>query len=812
MARRPQPEYVPVYAAAQQFVDRSLARDDSLFSPGRSIWSSAVLDDLHARFVEQPIETPEPFMVKFERQLAGAPDATLLLAAECLFVYFLMPINIKGETKRTAIKTVLKWMKEPVTIPSDLAEALDVGLATVGIAYQTYRPFQLQFLIALARSWKALDDDRRAAALADPWAFRDVAYDVPVPPGSQAMRESLLHLVHPDTFEGITARDMKQRIADAFAVYVTHPEGNVDEQLAEIRGRLTEEFGSGFVFWDERIRPRWQPDDANRWGEFVQWARRFYDTPKFATDERDYKYKIGERFKEASDAAANNAPDWIALLRRAFGAPNNITFHITYTKFLEWAEALPDEARRALVAFWRPSNATGDTIDQRVKDLAAALPMNIVSGIGTRLNLITSLAMAIDIERFPPYRSNAFTKAYELTGFPKPPAGADEAATYRHALDFLDTLGREAADRGLALKDRLEGQSVVWCVTQWGPMPDWSPDVRNALVRYLGGSVVVEPGSGTDGDSNQDGTPSTLVELAERELLDPTYLAKIDRLLRSKRQVIFYGPPGTGKTYIARKLAAHYADGNPNAVELVQFHPSYAYEDFVEGFRPADINGTPGFRLTHGPLRRIATAASHDTSRLHVLIIDEVNRANVAKVFGELYFLLEYRTEDISLQYSPDQRFKLPENLLIIGTMNSADRSIALVDAALRRRFYFVPFFPDEPPIQDLLRRWLGRHKPDYLWLADVVDRMNARLDRNLAVGPSHFLRTDLDDNWIALIWEHAVLPYLSEQFIEDDTALSEFALDRLKASVSADGIALAPRSGAVQDGEQDDDANAEAS
>ena len=91
-----------------------------------------------------------------------------------------------------------------------------------------------------------------------------------------------------------------------------------------------------------------------------------------------------------------------------------------------------------------------------------------------------------------------------------------------------------------------------------------------------------------------------------------------------------------------------------------------------------------------------------------MLVIDEVNRANLTKVMGELYFLLEYRGESVTLQYSGED-FSLPENLWIICTMNTADRSIALVDAALRRRFYFAPFFPDEPPVTSLLRRWLEK-------------------------------------------------------------------------------------------------------
>lgn len=157
-------------------------------------------------------------------------------------------------------------------------------------------------------------------------------------------------------------------------------------------------------------------------------------------------------------------------------------------------------------------------------------------------------------------------------------------------------------------------------------------------------------------------------------------------------------------------------------------------------------------------------------------------------MMGELYFLLEYRGESVSLQYSGEE-FSLPENLWIICTMNTADRSISLVDAALRRRFYFAPFFPDEPPVTGLLRRWLERQDHSLLWVADVVDEANNRLgDRQVAIGPSYFLREDLTEEWVEIIWEHAVLPYLSEQFFNEEERLEEFALHSLRSAVSAAG------------------------
>ena len=118
--------------------------------------------------------------------------------------------------------------------------------------------------------------------------------------------------------------------------------------------------------------------------------------------------------------------------------------------------------------------------------------------------------------------------------------------------------------------------------------------------------------------------------------------------------------------------------------------------------------------------------------------------------------------------------------------MNTADRSIALLDSALRRRFYFFPFFPDEEPIASLLRRWLEGNKPEHSWLADVVDRVNELLgDRHGAIGPSYFLRDDLDDDWIVTIWKHAILPYLAEQFFGEEDRLKDFQLDVVRKLVN---------------------------
>ena len=307
----------------------------------------------------------------------------------------------------------------------------------------------------------------------------------------------------------------------------------------------------------------------------------------------------------------------------------------------------------------------------------------------------------------------------------------------------------------------------------------WQPEHPQYTGVTLGSNGSTEPA--------EDVQQEDLAALAQRLYLLESFLGEVEALLEDKKQVIFQGPPGTGKTYVAQRLARHMA-GADERVTLVQFHPSYAYEDFVQGFRPAlPDSGQAGFKLTDGPLLRAARRAQDEPDAKHFLLIDEINRGNLAKVFGELYFLLEYREEKIQLQYS-ETPFALPDNLYIIGTMNTADRSIALVDLALRRRFYFVEFHPDEPPVKGLLRRYLEANAAGMEWVADVVDLANDALrnDRHAAIGPSYFMRPGIDDAAVARIWKHSVLPYIEERlFGERDDRLGEFDLDRLRRSAT---------------------------
>lgn len=576
-----------------------------------------------------------------------------------------------------------------------------------------------------------------------------------------------------------------------------------------------------------RPQPRGGEDAApsagpagNRGGAFLHWAERFYASRGFGETELSTTLHVSERLRRARGALLAGSETWATLLERAFGAPNDLTPHPAQGRFLTWCADHPETAREALLALWRDAPAAAAEVAAgRIREFLALAAGGVPGAPGGRLNLASFLLMALDPTRYPVYDAEVFERGYTLTGAPPPPPDADEGAVYDHALALLDRLIGSAQRSGLALSHRLHAGTVLRCAARGEPPAEWSEAEQAAFRRYHarggrdarrraglhtghrrvqrvrpeGQRLPRAPLAGAVGAPEDEApAPPSLAALADALLFPEHDLAKIERLLADKGQCLFYGPPGTGKTYVARRLATHFAaqgaalEGGARRgaarVAMVQFHPSYAYEDFVEGYRPRISRGRPGFELVDGPLKRLARRAQRAPQRRHVLIIDELNRGNVAKIFGELYYLLEYRDQGVTLQYSGEP-FRLPSNLWIVGTMNTADRSIALVDLALRRRFYFVPFFPDEPPVEGLLRRWLERHHPHLSWVADVVDRANRRLkDRHTAIGPSYFLRPDLTAEWVELIWEHAVLPYVAEQFPDDETALQDFALSRLRA------------------------------
>ena len=602
-----------------------------------------------------------------------------------------------------------------------------MGFARYGQGGRNRRNAHLGYLASFVIALKARDTATRRQLLSDPQLLRAFAYSVPENLG-QMQREALLHLLLPNYFEPAVSSSLKQKIATAFSEHVDDSSADVDAQLHTIRAKLSPKYADGFSFWDDEIRSTWDPGNGKNtavtsvWNEFVDWARKLYANPSFDVDEREYKIRVGARLEAAR--AALDSPDWYARLKAAFAGENNLTSHYDHGKFLRWAEENPDLARAFLRSLW-----DGDSAGV-LRGAMFEVPKTVLAGRGARASLASFLLMAVDVFDRPFFRNTVYTKASGLAGREIVTAAATVEDLYLDFLALLDALRDSLETRGTPLRDRLDAQGIVWMIAQGTPPDEWSDDEKRAFLAWHGGK-----GTGPSDDPPDVAESPSMIQpipsaLADGLFIDRPWLQEIVDLLNEKRQAIFYGPPGTGKTYVAQRLGEH-VEQTGGTWELIQFHPGFSYEDFFEGFRPAvaDTGTGVAYELRHGPLRRIARRARDNPDVPHVLVIDEINRGNVAKIFGELYFLLEYRDRGVALQYSPDERFSLPKNLYFIGTMNTADRSIALVDAALRRRFYFIPFLPTENPLKDVLQKWLDSEGLDAR-PAEILHRLNVRSAR----------------------------------------------------------------------------------
>ena len=532
-------------------------------------------------------------------------------------------------------------------------------------------------------------------------------------------------------------------------------------------------------------------EETRLWDEYVAVAKGYVAKGTIEEEELNYKREMGRDLSIACEALLTGQASWLGHLEQ--GLRNRVGLTANWrvrNSFLSWCGAEPQIASNALASLWNQEDLP---IASKIRSFTAHLSDDVRRhGIGTVTSLIATLLLGSDIENTPPFNTRPINRAYDRTGYDKPPSDMDEAARYEHALRFFDRFVREARKRDLEFPSRLYAQSIIYALH--GGRSDNYENYLRQLREIIGNGVM-------------QNTVRSLESLAAKLYLPADFLKNIVTLLEEKKQVIFQGPPGTGKTYVAQELAEHLA-GSSERVTLVQFHPSYSYEDFVQGYRPTlNENGQPAFALRDGPLLKAAERARNDPANRHFLIIDEINRGNIANVFGELYFLLEYRDREITLQYGDedfrlrlshymedrprnlysDQQFSLPPNLYIIGTMNTADRSIALVDLALRRRFYFVEFHPDNDPIDGVLRRYLNDNRPDMTWVADIVDRTNQLLrdDRHAAIGPSYFMKENLDEEMVKRIWQHSVNPYIEERRFQGDSVSADFRLDGLRRAVT---------------------------
>ncbi|GAC1374116.1 MAG: hypothetical protein NVSMB44_42250 [Ktedonobacteraceae bacterium] len=339
---------------------------------------------------------------------------------------------------------------------------------------------------------------------------------------------------------------------------------------------------------------------------------------------------------------------------------------------------------------------------------------------------------------------------------------------------------------------------VEWLSLEGWQQPDQNPDIEGKLTtvyrmkkslnlieaeKHILDAVIPPPGQ----DPPISSPPKYLTGIPGR----------IQAVLERKEQVILYGPPGTGKTYWARHTALELAarssfqttfealtpsqkrvviGDEQSRVRVCSFHPTYGYEDFLEGLRPETTSGQMHFVPRAGIFKRLCVDAAATPTENFYLIIDEMNRGDVPRIFGELLTIIEKdkRGTPVLLPLT-QERFQVPENVYIIGTMNTADRSIALLDTALRRRFGFIELMPDLAPLK---KAEVGGI-PLGPWLEALNSRIRENVGsdaRNLQIGHAYLMENGqpiADFVTLAHVIQDDILPLLEEYCYEDYNKLA---------------------------------------
>jgi 5-methylcytosine-specific restriction enzyme B len=742
-----------VEAAAGEIIEAGILLKPSPFGGGEATWTAENAAELLRLVFENYDGGDGSFMEKLEKQLDGAPTSVKVLAAELLTLQTLPLSNVRSQTKIRKVTSVLDWAGNGTLLPDSTRRGLEAtGAFNGGTGFNMNQWRHLCWLARFVLRLREAEADL-ADLLEDPRAFLQMTQSVPdeVP----AIRYALDYLAWPSFCQPIVNRDHRRRIRDAFAAIIGGPTGDSDIAIAE----------------DLRNVRQAQQGES---GEFVEWYREPY--------------------------------------------------------LSEWQSSGEDLGQRA----WLVRQSQGGT---------AMLPAWLEDGfVSTRAQHLGSPKPGASFDQV----QAAVNAGYQHIDYSERKVRAQEYYRFLSQMkvdDFVLTAFEDKLYLGVVTGEAEfvdDETSRLRRGTSWRIQPIDNADLPSPLPRLLEeqGSVVdltdglsvisawyaeVEPGDeGSEVEPHSPPKAAVVPHLREatRELADKLHVEREDlqdvvRLLQTRQQIVFYGPPGTGKTFLAGKIARFLAgEEHGDHVKTVQFHPSYAYEDFFEGYRPAKTQGdNVGFSLEPGPLRRIAAEASLDGNRdkPYFLIIDEMNRGNLAKIFGELYFLLEYRDQGINLQYNPEQTFVLPPNLFIIGTMNTSDRSIAMVDAAIRRRFAFVELHPQEGMISGLLERFLKANGKPTL-RADLLNALNSEIEdtnRDLMIGPSYFMKPHAEsDEGLHEIWKYELLPLLEEQYfgrMNRDKVREKFSLAAMRRK--AGGAAIGPvelslgASGATIDG-----------
>jgi 5-methylcytosine-specific restriction protein B len=702
-----------IYAAVELWRDKCLLEDGAVLSNDDEIWTPQFFDELDRNFIQNPDEGSDKFYVKLKRQLANGSDESKRLMAEVDWILMLFSSNILPETKRRNVGEVWSWSGGTLDSGSPMLtdDALS-GLGSSGMGYNTNKWREIAFAILSFAALKSKSHNERKALLEDPWAFASWLDEQP-DPGNRQFRHILLHLVFPDSFERISTSSDKLAILNAYdgtSMKDLRKLGavKIDEALKDLRGRMKNESGEVIDFYLDDIKAVWKRSAVDK----------VTVDPVEGFDASDAKHFLSLCLAQSGDAhvelgfsTQDEAFDTIA---EKFGTKRN-----TVKNNRDNFDSYTDSSRVGWKTPLRPAL-------QKVWSLAEGMSREEILQAGRRI-LESEWEVALDedegsepttisdrdifgllnaednlIKIRKPYLGSAiiFSNTHKRT----------EDAWFvltgeqiRQSLqDILENLGEfstsyhEATWRGLFAKYLSDDVARYMGAVQTFPLFE----VLSKIVHYSGTSDARLP-------KTIDLTKVALERAIEAisNLSVSGIVAKdpsIGREAMAKpagtgQNLIFYGAPGTGKSHKVDGLV-----GDVNVVRTV-FHPDTQNSDFFGCLKPRMKNDKVTYGFVPGPFSYALRAALRDPAHQHFLVVEELNRAPAAAVFGELFQLLDrkdggegaYKVDfpnDESRDWYNEGEYSLakllmPSNLSIIATMNSADHGVYPLDTAFRRRW-----------------------------------------------------------------------------------------------------------------------------
>ena len=705
------------------------------------LWTADNVTTLLDAFLANPLHGSDKFIDKFEKQLSAAPIAVQHLGAEALWLLYLFVSRSQmgPDAKRDRISQIWPASAGDLPVSPLLSDEALAGIAKPGAAFMTKMPDELGYLLSVVRNFKHLSQDDRSNLLSDPWRFGEWI-DQHSGGDRRAFRHILLYLCFPESYERISSwrhkRKIRKVLADSLPTEDQRP-GDwsllaTDQVLLSIRAFLEKENETKELdFYLPPLRKLWfddEPRDQTEPERGTVEGRRIWMEKTLVSGRPDREageHALGralwvpQRSKSGGDIYAN-----LRVVREG-----DVVFHLTDNE--------------AITGVSVAVTAADDTF--------TGLAGTDWEGPAYRVQLT-------DYKQLDPVLPReAFLETHPF-------------ATELHEL-------AESGVKGLFYNSR-GGLNQGAYLTEVGPT--LFSILNRAYQAETGISLpYAEDESQPEAASTSPSESYSIDDALETLFLEREEVEDILTLWIAKKNIILQGPPGVGKSFAAQRLAfALMGAADRSRLGFVQFHQSYSYEDFVEGFRPSQS----GFELRPGKFVEFCRRAESDPDHAHVFIIDEINRGNLSKILGELMVLIEEDKRDAKWAMalaSGKLPFHVPANVNILGLMNTADRSLAVVDYALRRRFAFIDLKPKlgSPKFRAQLQQ-----SGVPLNLADILIRRIEALNQEIssditnlgpgfAIGHSFFCAgpTDSEDGptWYARVVRTEIGPLLREYWFD---------------------------------------------